>query len=59
MINDPDQIARIEAYLNENLSPARFKHVLGVREMALTLAKRHRVDVAQAELAALLHDCVK
>ena len=59
MINDPDQITRIEAYLSENLSPARFKHVLGVREMALTLAKRHRVDVAQAELAALLHDCVK
>lgn len=59
MINDPDQIARIEAYLNENLSPARFKHVLGVREVALTLAKHQRVDVAQAELAALLHDCVK
>ena len=59
MTNDPDQIARIEAYLNKNLSPTRFRHVLGVREMALTLAKRHRVDVAQAELAALLHDCVK
>ena len=59
MTNDPDQIARIEAHLNENLSPARFKHVLGVREMALTLAKRHHVDVAPAELAALLHDGVK
>ena len=59
MTNDPDQIARIEAYLNENLSPARFRHVMGVRETALTLAKRHGVDKAQAELAALLHDCVK
>ena len=59
MTNDPDQIARIEAYLNENLSPARFRHVMGVRETALTLAKCHGVNVAQAELAALLHDCVK
>ena len=59
MENDPDQIARIEAYLGENLSPARFRHVMGVREVALTLAKRHGIDPAQAELAALLHDCVK
>jgi|TARA_B100001971_G_scaffold130993_1_gene120908 predicted HD superfamily hydrolase involved in NAD metabolism len=59
MTNDPDQIARIETYLSENLSPARFRHVMGVREVALTLAKRHGIDEAQAELAALLHDCVK
>ena len=59
MTNDPDQIARIEAYLSENLSPARFRHVMGVREVALTLAKRHGIDPAQAELAALLHDSVK
>ncbi len=59
MANDPDQIARIKAYLSENLSPARFRHVMGVREVALTLAKRHGIDPAQAELAALLHDSVK
>ena len=39
MENDPDQIARIEAYLGENLSPARFRHVMGVREVALTPPK--------------------
>ena len=59
MANDPDQIARIEAYLSENLSPARFKHILGVRETAVALAKRLGIDTAQAELAALLHDCAK
>ena len=59
MANDPDQIARIEAYLSENLSPARFKHILGVRETAVALAKRHGIDDDQAELAALLHDCAK
>ena len=59
MANDPDQIARIEAHLSENLSPARFKHILGVRETAVALAKQHGIDDAQAELAALLHDCAK
>ena len=59
MANDPDQIARIEAFLSENLSPARFKHVMGVRETTVDLAKRHGINADQAELAALLHDCAK
>ena len=59
MANDPDQIARIEAYLSDNLSPARLKHILGVRETAVALAKPLGIDTAQAELAALLHDCAK
>ncbi|MDP6794569.1 MAG: bis(5'-nucleosyl)-tetraphosphatase (symmetrical) YqeK [Verrucomicrobiota bacterium] len=59
MANDPEQLSRIEAYLSENLSPARFKHVLGVRETAVALANRHGIDADQAELAALLHDCTK
>ncbi|MED5381432.1 MAG: bis(5'-nucleosyl)-tetraphosphatase (symmetrical) YqeK, partial [Verrucomicrobiota bacterium] len=59
MANDPDQIARIEAYLSENLSPTRFKHILGVREVAVPLAKRHGIDASRAELTALLHDCAK
>ena len=59
MANDPDQIARIGAYLSDNLSPARLKHILGVRETAVALAKPLGIDTAQAELAALLHDCAK
>ena len=59
MANDPDQIARIEAYLSDNLSPTRLKHILGVRETAVALAKLLGIDTAQAELAALLHDCAK
>ena len=59
MANDPDQIARIEAYLSDNLSPARLKHIFGVRETAVALAKLLGIDTAQAELAALLHDCAK
>ena len=59
MANDPEQLSHIEAYLSENLSPARFKHVLGVRDVAVSLAKRHSIDEARAELAALLHDCAK
>jgi len=59
MANDLNQLSRIEAYLRENLSPARFKHVLGVRETAIALAKQHGIDEDEAELAALLHDCAK
>ena len=59
MANDPEQLSHIEAYLSENLSPARFKHVLGVRETAVAWAKHPGIDAAQAELAALLHDCAK
>jgi HD superfamily phosphohydrolase YqeK len=57
MTNDPDQIARIETYLSENLSPARFRHVMGVREVALTLAKRHglQVDKHEQQMPDLLH----
>ena len=59
MANDPNQIAHIEKYLSENLSPARFKHVLSVRDVAVGLAKQHDIDAAQAEIAALLHDSAK
>ena len=47
MANDPDQIARIEAYLSDNLSPTRLKHILGVRETAVALAKLLGIDTAQ------------
>ncbi|HJO08245.1 MAG TPA: bis(5'-nucleosyl)-tetraphosphatase (symmetrical) YqeK [Verrucomicrobiota bacterium] len=59
MANDPDQIERIETYLREQLSPARYRHVIGVRETAVALAKQHGIDADQSELAALLHDCAK
>ena len=45
--------------LQKNLKPGRFAHTLGVAETAVRLAERYGVVPAQAELAALLHDCAK
>ncbi len=59
MPNSPELINKIEAYLREHLTPYRCEHVLSVRDQAVSLAKRHGIDADQAELAALLHDCLK
>ncbi|WP_282002130.1 bis(5'-nucleosyl)-tetraphosphatase (symmetrical) YqeK [Veillonella denticariosi] len=37
----------------------RFKHTLGVVEAATRLAERYGVNLDEARLAALLHDCAK
>ncbi|SIS67180.1 bis(5'-nucleosyl)-tetraphosphatase (symmetrical) YqeK [Alicyclobacillus vulcanalis] len=42
--------------LAESLTPARYRHVLGVVEAAVRLARRFDADVLGAELAAWLHD---
>lgn len=49
----------IVADLKKNLSPKRFKHTLNVVAAAEQLADRFEVDLDQARLAALLHDCAK
>ncbi|MGT2829768.1 bis(5'-nucleosyl)-tetraphosphatase (symmetrical) YqeK [Streptococcus hillyeri] len=41
------------------MSEKRFKHVLGVEESAVALAKRYGADETKAGLAALLHDYAK
>ncbi|NRG68749.1 HD domain-containing protein [Streptococcus suis] len=41
------------------MKPARFQHVLGVEEAALTLADQYGCDPKKASLAALLHDYAK
>lgn len=46
-------------YLKNNLSTARFKHVLGVEEEAIYIAKKYGVDVSQVQKAALIHDLTK
>ncbi len=41
------------------LTPKRMAHVLGTEQEAIHLAKLYGVDVTQAQVAALLHDCTK
>lgn len=53
------KLEAIIAFVEARLSVKRFTHVKGVVETARTLAKRHGVLVADAELAAWLHDVAK
>lgn len=41
------------------MSEKRFKHVLGVEEMAILLAERYGVSTEKASIAALTHDYAK
>ncbi|MBS4761113.1 bis(5'-nucleosyl)-tetraphosphatase (symmetrical) YqeK [Carnobacteriaceae bacterium zg-ZUI252] len=50
---------KIVSTLQGELSSKRYVHVLRVEEKAITLAKQYGVDVAQCQLAALLHDLTK
>lgn len=49
----------IREQLKEKLNAYRYEHVLGVAYMSVALAMRWGADIAQAELAGLLHDCAK
>ena len=59
MANAPKLIEKIESHLREHLTPYRCEHVLSVRDQAVSLARQHGINEDQAELAALLHDCLK
>lgn len=49
----------IEEYLKKNLNTTRYEHSLGVRDSAVILAKKYKVDEKKARLAGLIHDCAK
>lgn len=52
----PDQLRPIALSF---LKAKRVRHVLGVEEEALRLARMYGVDTEKARVAALLHDCTK
>lgn len=45
--------------LQSRLKPSRYEHSVGVAETAVFLAERFHVDVEQARIAGLLHDCAR
>ncbi len=53
------EVQKIKSYLEERLSPKRYKHSLGVAEEAVRLAKRYGADEDKAYLAGLVHDSAK
>jgi len=53
------EFEKVKNYVKNSMSEKRFRHVLGVVETAKMLAELHDVTVADAEVAALIHDVVK
>ena len=54
-----EKIEKIKKSLKKKLDSDRYQHTLGVAYTAICLAMRYEVDLEQAELAGLLHDCAK
>lgn len=50
---------RIITWLSHNVSDHRLKHILGVEETCITLARYHQLDEKQSATAGLMHDLAK
>ena len=50
---------KVIRWLNKNVSEKRVKHILGVEEMSIQLAKKHYCDTQLAAQAGLMHDLAK
>ena len=49
----------IHNWLEKNVSKKRFEHIIGVVRTARKYAKKLKLNLNNAELSALLHDCAK
>ncbi|MCQ2536540.1 MAG: bis(5'-nucleosyl)-tetraphosphatase (symmetrical) YqeK [Lachnospiraceae bacterium] len=58
MFSDPD-LHRIEKKVKKYVDKDRFEHVRGVTYMCAALAMHYGLDMKQAMIAGLLHDCAK
>lgn len=54
-----EKIVKLQHKIEKKLDAYRYEHTLGVMYTAGALAMRHRVDLDEALLAGLLHDCAK
>lgn len=52
-------MAETRRKLEKNLSNDRYQHTLGIAYTATALAMCYQVSIEDAELAGLLHDCIK
>ena len=53
------ELNQIRILLQNDLTPKRYQHTLGVEYTAAALAMRYDVPLHDAQLAGLLHDCAK
>lgn len=54
-----DHITKLQHKIQKKLDSYRYEHTLGVMYTAGAMAMRHGVDLDDALLAGLLHDCAK
>lgn len=54
-----EKTLKLQQKMKKKLDPFRYEHTLGVMYTAAALAMRHEVDMEEALLAGLLHDCAK
>lgn len=54
-----EKISRMKYKLKKYLDAPRYEHTMGVMYTAAAMAMRYDVDVEQALIAGLLHDCAK
>lgn len=58
LISESDR-QRLEEFMKSNLKESRYRHSLGVEEMAVKLAKLHGGNAAKAAFAGRYHDIAK
>lgn len=56
---DYETLEHIQKKLQKHMGAKRYRHTIGVQYTAVSLAMRYGVDLQQAALAGLLHDCAK
>lgn len=49
----------MDEYIKKNLKKDRYEHSLGVRDTAVKLAAKYSIDIEEARIAGLIHDCAK
>ena len=50
---------QLDEFVKGRLKPSRYKHTLGVVEMAKELAEKYGADLKSAEIAAIFHDAFR
>lgn len=54
-----DEYVKIQEKLKKRLSEKRYAHTIGVSYTAAAMAMRYGLNVDDAAMAGLLHDCAK
>lgn len=58
-MSDREYYRKLRKKLKDVMTKSRYEHTLGVEFTASAMAMRYGVDIEQAEIAGLLHDCAK